>query len=117
MAVLWGDGSDTDFRIPHQPITMAKARTSRNSAPFEFETLSEKEAVERRSARGTRRSKYSPIGDQFKDLHNGSVLAFTASKNEVQGVRNYMRRNFEGQHKVNSRRTADDTYEVHISRA
>ena len=96
---------------------MAKARTPSNSNPFEFETLSEKEAVERRSARGTRRSKYSPIGDRFRELNEDKVLAFTASKNEVQGVRNYMRRNFEGQHKVNSRRTDDDAYEVHISRS
>lgn len=96
---------------------MAKARTTRKSTPFEFETLSEKEAVERRSARGTRRSKYSPIGDQFRELDKGTVLAFTASKNEVQGVRNYMRRNFEGEHQVNSRRTEGDMYEVHISRA
>lgn len=94
--------------------TMAKAR---KNTPFEFETLSEKEASERRSARGTRRSKYSPIGDQFRDLDKGTVLAFTASKNEVQGVRNYMRRNFEGEHRVNSRRTEGDMYEVHISRA
>ena len=105
--------------LPHPvpPITMAKARTSRKSAPFEFETLTSKEAVERRSARGTRRSKYSPIGDQFKELGEDKVLAFQASKNEVQGVRNYMRRNFEGEHKVNSRRVDDDKYEVHISRA
>ena len=97
---------------------MAKARTSKKSSPFEFETLSEKEAIERRTARGARRrSKYSPIGDQFKDLDNGTVLAFTATKNEVQGVRNYMRRNFNGEHKVNSRRVDSDTYEVHISRS
>lgn len=95
---------------------MAKARTPRKSTPFEFEMLSEKEATERRSARGNRRSKYSPIGDQFRDLSNDQVLAFTASKNEVQGVRNYMRRNFEGKHQVNSRRTDGDMYEVHISR-
>ncbi len=83
---------------------MAKAHTPRKSTPFEFETLSEKEATERRSSRGTRRSKYSPIGDQFRELDKGDVLAFQASKNEVQGVRNYMRRNFEGEHQVNSRR-------------
>lgn len=96
---------------------MAKARSTRKSTPFEFETLSEKEASERRSTRGTRRSKYSPIGDQFRSLGSDKVLAFSANKNEVQGVRNYMRRNFEGEHQVNSRRTDGDTYEVHISRA
>ena len=95
---------------------MAKARTPSKSNPFEFETLSEKEAVERRSARGTRRSKYSPIGDRFRELNEDKVLAFTASKNEVQGVRNYMRRNFDGEYQLNSRRSDDDTFEVHITR-
>ncbi len=96
---------------------MAKSRTPRKSTPFDFETLSQSEATERRSAKGTRRSKYSPIGDRFRELDSDSVLAFQATKNEVQGVRNYMRRNFEGVHQVNSRRTDGDMYEVHISRA
>lgn len=93
---------------------MAKAQKKQ---PFDFQMLSRDEAVERRNTRGTRRSKYSPIGDRFKDLGKDDVLAFEATKNEVQGVRNYMRRNFEGEHKVNSRRVGDDQYEVHISHA
>ena len=95
---------------------MAKTKSSRKNTAFDFEMISEKEANDRRSAKGTRRSKYSPIGDQFKDLGQDKVLAFQANKNEVQGVRNYMRRNFEGEHKVNSRRAEGDMYEVHISR-
>jgi hypothetical protein len=95
---------------------MAKSRTSRKKANFEFEKLSQKEASERRKRRGARRSKYSPIGDQFSELESDEVLAFQASKNEVQGVRNYMRRNFEGEYQVNSRRVDGDTFEVHISR-
>ena len=96
---------------------MAKTKSTRKNASFNFETLSKKEAAERRKTRGVRRSKYSPIGDQFEDLGPDEVLAFQASKNEVQGVRNYMRRNFEGEHQVNSRRVDGDTFEVHISRA
>lgn len=92
-------------------------RSQRKNTPFEFEMLSQKEASERRSARGTRRSKYSPIGEQFRALGKDNVLAFRASKNEVQGVRNYMRRNFEGAHQVNSRRIDEDLYEVHLSHA
>lgn len=92
---------------------MAKKR--KNTA-FEFETLSSEEAATRRSRKGTRRSKYSPIGDQFAELKPGQVLAFRASKNEVQGVRNYMRRNFEEQHQVNSRRVDDENFEVHLSK-
>ena len=92
---------------------MAKSRSKRS---FDFDTITAKEALSRRSQRGTRRSKYSPIGDRFRELGRDKVLVFTATKNEVQGVRNYMRRNFAGEHQVNSRRTAGDDYEVHISK-
>ena len=95
---------------------MAKLKSSRKSREFNFETLSKKEATERRSRKGTRRSKYSPIGEQFSSLAKDKVLAFQASKNEVQGVRNYMRRNFDGEYQLNSRRSDDDTFEVHITR-
>ena len=95
---------------------MAKTKSTRKNTAFDFETISEKEANDRRSVKGTRRSKYSPIGDQFRNLGKDKVLAFQANKNEVQGVRNYMRRNFEGEHKVNSRRAEGDMYEVHIAR-
>lgn len=92
---------------------MAKKR--KNTA-FEFETLSSEEAAARRSRKGTRRSKYSTIGDRFAPLKTGEVLAFQASKNEVQGVRNYMRRNFDAQHQVNSRRVDDEHFEVHLTK-
>lgn len=101
------------YTIPHP---MAKAKSTRKNTAFEFETISQKEATERRSSKGTRRSKYSPIGERFSDLKRGEVLAFKASKNEVQGVRNYMRRNFEDEHQVNSRSAEGDMFEVHISR-
>lgn len=92
------------------------SRKRKNTA-FEFETLSEEEARTRRSRRGTRRSKYSTVGDQFAQLDSGQVLAFRASKNEVQGVRNYMRRNFENTHTVNSRRIDDENFEVHLTKS
>lgn len=95
---------------------MAKPKSTRKSTKFEFETISQKEAAERRSSRGKRRSKYSPIGDRFSDLDKGEVLVFKANRNEVQGVRNYMRRNFDGEHQVNSRRSEGDTFEVHVSK-
>jgi hypothetical protein len=95
---------------------MAKRKYNRKNTKFNFNTISAKEATERRSVKGTRRSKYSPIGEQFSDLEKGKVLAFEASKNEVQGVRNYMRRNFDGEHKVNSRSAEGDTFDVYISR-
>lgn len=96
---------------------MAKTRSTQKNTAFNFQTLSSKDAAERRKQRGSRRSKYSPIGEQFSDLSADQVLVFEASKNEVQGVRNYMRRNFEGEHQVNSRRLEGDMFEVHISRS
>lgn len=95
---------------------MAKARSKKSGDSFSFETISKTEADERRSRRGTRRSKYSVVGSQFEELAKDKVLVFKASKNEVQGVRNYMRRNFDGQFKVNSRRTDEGGFEVHISK-
>ena len=95
---------------------MSTSKSNRSKNAFEFETLSQKEASARRSQKGTRRSKYSPIGEKFQTLGSDEVLAFKASKNEVQGVRNYMRRNFSGEHQVNSRRLDGDQFEVHVSK-
>ncbi len=89
---------------------------NKRKGSFDFETISSSESTERRSQRGKRRSKYSAVGDRFADLAKEDVLVFHASKNEVQGVRNYMRRNFQGEYQVNSRRKEDDSYEVHISK-
>ena len=93
---------------------MAKSKNA--SKGFEFETISKNEASQRKSRRGQRRSKYSPIGENFDALGKSEVLTFTASKNEVQGIRNYMRRNYEGEHEVSSRRGAGDFFEVYISK-
>jgi len=91
---------------------MAKSKSSNS---FDFETISVKEASKRKSTRGRRRSKYSPIGERFADLGKGEVLVFKATKNEVQGIRNYMRRNFEDNHVVNSRSIDGDNFEVYLS--
>lgn len=93
---------------------MAKSKKSGRS--FDFETVSKKEADQRKSKRGRRRSKYSPIGEKFEALAKDEVLVFTATKNEVQGIRNYMRRNFGDDHKVSSRAAAGDNFEVYLSR-
>ena len=91
------------------------AKTSRKDTSFKFEVVKDADAAARRSRRGQRRSKYSAIGDQVSALKKGDVLTFEASKNEVQGIRNYMRRNFEDAHKVYSRRSTGDNFEVHIA--
>lgn len=91
------------------------AKRKQKPADFTFETLSEKESEKRLKRRARRRSKYSVIGDQLDELRSGDVLAFEASKNEVQGIRNYVRRNYEDEYKVSSRRVQGETYEVHIS--
>ncbi|HEX8298225.1 MAG TPA: hypothetical protein VF594_03620 [Rubricoccaceae bacterium] len=93
------------------------AKKQRTNTPFKFEVVKDADAVARRSRRGQRRSKYSTIGDQLASLPAGNVLTFEASKNEVQGIRNYMRRNFEDTYKVFSRRSEGDNFEVHIAAA
>lgn len=91
------------------------AKTQRTDTDFQFEVVKDNDAAARRSKRGQRRSKYSAIGDQVNALKKGHVLTFEASKNEVQGIRNYMRRNFEDAYKVYSRRSTGDNFEVHIA--
>ena len=90
---------------------------SRKSSGFKFETISSSEAQARKSQRGRRRSKYSPIGEQVEALGKKDVLTFTATKNEVQGIRNYMRRNFEDSHVVSSRSAGDGNFTVYIQAA
>lgn len=102
------------LRFTYQRHIMAKSKSSK---AFEFETISSNEASTRKSKRGRRRSKYSPIGERFADLKKGEVLVFKATKNEVQGIRNYMRRNFEDGHVVNSRSIDGDNFEVYLSEA
>lgn len=92
---------------------MAK-RSSRKRRSFSFETLSQSDAKKRFSKKGSRRSKYSPIGDQLEALRANQVLAFEASKNEVQGIRNYISRNYGSEYKVSSRSTGSNSFEVHI---
>ena len=92
------------------------AKSKKSSESFEFETISASEASKRKAQRGRRRSKYSPIGEQFEALGQEEVLVFTATKNEVQGIRNYMRRNFEDNHLVSSRAASGDNFEVYISK-
>ena len=93
------------------------APKKRSNTTFQFEVMSSSDAATRRSRRGQRRSKYSTIGDQVTGLKGSDVVAFQASKNEVQGIRNYMRRNFEDAYKVYSRRGDGDMFEVHIAKA
>lgn len=94
---------------------MAKTRRPQRASSFEFQTITKDEAAKRRSQRGQRRSKYSVIGEKFNSLPKDEVLVFHAQKNEVQGVRNFMRRNFDDAFRMRSRRVEGDTFEVHIS--
>ncbi len=89
---------------------------SRKSAPFKFQKLNAKEAAERLGVRGKRRSKYSVVGEQFAALAKNEAIVFDASKNEVQGVRNYMRRNFETDHKLRSRQIDNGQFEIQITK-
>ena len=89
----------------------------RSDTNFSFKVVSDADAADLRSRRGQRRSKYSAIGDQVQKLKDSDVLVFQASKNEVQGIRNYMRRNFNDDYKVYSRSGDGDMFEVHVAKA
>lgn len=103
--------------ITCSPTEPSMATKKRDSTAFQFEVMSSSDAASRRSRRGQRRSKYSTIGDQVNALKGNEVVAFQASKNEVQGIRNYMRRNFGDTYKVYSRSGEGDMFEVHIAKA
>ena len=100
---------------------MAKARTPRKNTPFEFEKLSTEEAVERRSARGTRRSKYSPIYDEVRSLDEGKfVVLRSVDKGTKTSLYQGIRRLFGDEIKMASGRDKDasgEAYTVVIGRS
>ncbi len=85
---------------------------------FDFRTMNADEAMSRRrelrAGSGGRKSKYSPVGDQVRNLKPGEVLGFSVAPNQLISLRNFMTRNFGDKYKVTSRRQGENVYEVHI---
>ncbi|CAN5526082.1 hypothetical protein BH23BAC4_BH23BAC4_08060 [soil metagenome] len=91
----------------------------RSNEGFQFERLSEDEYEVRRRSTGSgrgRRSKYTPVGVEAEKLENDQVLVFKASKNEVQSIRNYFRRNYDADFQVSASSAGEDQFEVSVRR-
>ena len=86
---------------------------------FDVEVVSEAEAQEElaelRSGRGGRVSKYKPLADRAQDLNEGEVMKVRLEKNEVGGLRGYLRRRFEDKYTVKSSKVDDDEYMAFVS--
>lgn len=81
---------------------------------FEVEVVSEEaaqeELAELRSGRGGRTSKYKPLADQAQDIDEGQVMKVKVKKNEVGGLRGYLRRRFDDKYTVKSSKLDGDDY-------
>ena len=81
---------------------------------FDVQVVSEEEAQEElaelRSGRGGRTSKYKPLADEAQKLSEDQVMKVQVQKNEVGGLRGYLRRRFEDRYTVKSSKVDGDKY-------
>lgn len=93
---------------------MAKRSGSKKAGQFSFEVISEEKAQEElsvlRSGKGGRASKYEPLADAAQGLSGDKVLKVKLGKNEVGGLRGYLRRRFGEKYTVKSSKVDGDEY-------
>lgn len=93
---------------------MAKRSGTKKAGAFSFEVVSEEKAQEElselRSGRGGRVSKYEPLADAAQKLAGDKVLKVKLDKNEVGGLRGYLRRRFGEKYTVKSSKIDGDEY-------
>lgn len=93
---------------------MAKRSGSKKAGQFTFELISEDQANEElselRSGKGGRASKYEPLANEAQNLTGDKVLKVTLGKNEVGGLRGYLRRRFGEKYTVKSSKIDGDDY-------
>lgn len=93
---------------------MAKRSGTKKAGQFSFEVISEEKAQEElselRSGKGGRASKYEPLADEAQNLAGDKVLKVTLGKNEVGGLRGYLRRRFGEKYTVKSSKIDGDEY-------
>lgn len=81
---------------------------------FQVEVVSEdaaqEELAELRSGRGGRTSKYKPLADEAQNLSDDQVMKVQVQKNEVGGLRGYLRRRFDDKYTVKSSKVDGDKY-------
>lgn len=73
-------------------------------------TKAKEELSDLRSGRGGRTSKYLPVAEEAQELNKGQVLKLKVKKNEVGGLRGYLRRRYGDQFTVKSSRLDGDEY-------
>lgn len=93
---------------------MAKRSGSKKAGLFKFEVISEDQAQEElselRSGKGGRSSKYEPLADAAQNITGDKVLKVKLGKNEVGGLRGYLRRRFGEKYTVKSSKVEGDEY-------
>lgn len=93
---------------------MAKRTGSRKAGSFKFEVISDAQAQEElsglRSGKGGRASKYEPLADAASGLTGDKVLKVELGKNEVGGLRGYLRRRFGEKFTVKSSKAEGDKF-------
>lgn len=93
---------------------MAKRSGTKKAGQFSFDVVSEDKAQEElselRSGRGGRVSKYEPLADAAQKLSGDKVLKVKLGKNEVGGLRGYLRRRFNEKYTVKSSKIDGDEY-------
>lgn len=93
---------------------MAKRTGSKKAGQFTFQVIPQEEAAEElselRSGRGGRSSKYVPLAEAAQNLTGNKVLKVKLDKNEVGGLRGYLRRRFDEKYTVKSSKVDGDEY-------
>ncbi len=93
---------------------MAKRSGTKKAGQFTFEVISEEQANEElstlRSGKGGRASKYEPLATEAQKISGDKVLKVKLGKNEVGGLRGYLRRRFGEKYTVKSSKIDGDDY-------
>ncbi len=93
---------------------MAKRSGTKKAGQFTFEVISEEQANEElstlRSGKGGRASKYEPLAAEAQKISGDKVLKVKLGKNEVGGLRGYLRRRFGEKYTVKSSKIDGDDY-------
>lgn len=97
---------------------MAKSTQTKKAGQFTFSVMTEenaqKELTKLRSGRGGRVSKYEPLAEEADKLTADKVLKVKLDKNEVGGLRGYLRRRFGEKFTVKSSKIDGDEYMAFI---
>ena len=93
---------------------MAKRSGAKKAGAFKFEVISDQQAQQElsglRAGKGGRASKYEPLAEAAQSLTGEKVLKVELGKNEVGGLRGYLRRRFGERYTVKSSKAEGDKF-------